>query len=143
LLKTAQPDLICIASFPWLIPPAVFEYPRWGAINLHPSLLPLHRGPTPMFWVYYEDERRSGVTVHRVSRKADSGAILGQEIIELPPGATIQHLYDETTGRGPSLLARVVDEIERGVSTAAPQHEAQATKEPRGQRQKTPTGNRD
>lgn len=90
-----------------------------------------------------EDERQSGVTVHRVSRKVDSGAILGQEIIELPPGATIQHLYDETTARGASLLARVVDEIEQGVPTAAPQHEAQATKEPRGQRQKTPTGNRD
>lgn len=130
-LQRLKPDLICIASFPWLLSEAIFSLPPLGAVNLHSSLLPRHRGPNPLFWTYYHDDRTTGVTAHVVTRTADAGDILGQRSFPLPRGLPLGKLHDETSRRGAELLLEVAAALERGTGPRTPQDPATATKAPR------------
>jgi methionyl-tRNA formyltransferase len=131
LLARLRPDLICIASYPWLLPPSVFSMPRLGSINLHPSLLPRRRGPSPFFWVYYHGDAVSGVTIHQVTARADQGNILAQDQIPVPFGMTVDDLYEESARLGACLMARAVNELDRGTALSKPQDESLATIDPR------------
>lgn len=131
LLNRTRPDIICVASFPWLLRTEIFSAARCGAVNLHTSLLPRRRGPSPMFWVYYFDDRVSGVTIHRVTARADQGAILAQEEISVPRGMRIGDLYNVSTEKGARLMPAVVDSLIQGADNGFPQDESAATKEPR------------
>ena len=130
-LQKLSPDLICIASFPWLLHESIFSLSPLGAINVHPSLLPRHRGPNPFFWTYFHDDRTAGVTAHVVTRKADSGDLLAQQSFPLLRGMPLGKLHDEVSRRGSELLTEVADALERGGASRTPQDPAAATKAPR------------
>src|SRR5215213_94681 len=66
LLRAVRPDLVICFGFPWLIPPEALAIPPLGAINLHPSLLPRHRGPIPTAWAVRAGDATFGVTWHRM-----------------------------------------------------------------------------
>ena len=129
-LRRARPDLIAIATFPWILPPAVFTSAALGAVNLHLSLLPRHRGATPTFATYLADDAEAGVTVHRVTAGADAGDILGQDRWPLERGTGVERLAEAQASHGSALMVRVLDEIERGVARGVPQDEAEATRAP-------------
>ena len=59
-----RPDTIVVASFPHLLSPETLAAARIGALNVHMSLLPRHRGVDPLFWTYWDDDREAGVTIH-------------------------------------------------------------------------------
>ncbi len=130
-LRSLSPDLICIASFPWLVAEALFSVPRLGAINLHPSLLPRHRGPNPYFWTYYHDDRATGVTVHVVTSRGDSGDILAQQPFPVSRGMPLEKLHDEASRRGAELLSQLADALEHGGASRTPQDPAAVTPAPR------------
>ncbi|HEX9580950.1 MAG TPA: formyltransferase family protein [Gemmatimonadales bacterium] len=130
-LAQIKPDVACIATFPWLLDPGLLTIPRYGTVNLHPSLLPRHRGANPYFWTYYHDDRETGVTVHEAGERADAGALLDQERFALHRGTPIDALYSEMGRRGATLLRRTVAAIERGVVQRQPQDERLATRAPR------------
>jgi len=129
-LQRLAPDLLCISTFRWVLPEAVLRTARYGAINLHSSLLPRHRGAVPLFWIFYRDDRETGVTVHRASASADAGEILARDSWPLPRGTTADQLNAMNAERGAALLARVTREIERGESHAVPQDESLVTPAP-------------
>ena len=124
-------DVICIAGYPWLLPADLFRLPPLGAINLHGSLLPRHRGILPLFWIYYHDDRDTGVTVHRVSDRADAGAILEQDTYPLPRALPVDRLNSLNAERGGALLTTTLDSLERGGVEDRPQDERFATPAPR------------
>jgi methionyl-tRNA formyltransferase len=130
-VRALRPDLICIATFPLLLRPELFTIPRFGAINLHSSLLPRHRGPTPLFWVYHDDDRQTGVTLHLVNERADAGEILFQDSYDLPRGYSVDLLHRKSAERGALLLSRTVDALESGDRLGIPQNESLATHAPR------------
>ncbi len=130
MLRRVKPDLLCIATFPWLLPEEILGASRLGALNLHASLLPRHRGRNPWFWLYHSDDRETGVTVHYATSRADAGAILGQDRFPLPRGFPIERLYADSGERGANLLAQCVDALAEGVATATAQDEALATRAP-------------
>jgi methionyl-tRNA formyltransferase len=134
-LRRIAPDLGCIATLPWLLPTAALEIPRYGIINLHPSLLPRHRGPAPFLWTYYHDDRETGVTVHTATGRADAGPIIGQEKFDLPRGYEVGRLHEESARLGAKLLLNVVDAIAGGTAHSTAQDERLATPAPR-----VPTG---
>jgi len=130
-LAALAPDLLCVAGYPWLLAHEVYTIPPLGAINLHPSLLPRHRGPAPHLWIYHADDRETGVTVHRVDDGADTGEILAQEAFPLPRGLPVAELRQQCAQRGAALLARTLDAIvERRVASRR-QEESRATAAPR------------
>ena len=83
LLRALEPDLMLCWAFPWKIPQAALEVPRLGSANLHPALLPRHRGPIPLAWALREGDGRFGITWHRMDAELDTGGILAQTTIPI------------------------------------------------------------
>jgi methionyl-tRNA formyltransferase len=133
-LAPLRPDLVCVAGFPFLLPPPVLTLPRMGAVNLHPSPLPRRRGPDPLFWTYFHDDREAGVTLHWADSSFDTGPILSQEILTLSRGLPVEDLYAEIARRGAALLERALPAIADGTAPHTLQDERHATHDPRPKR---------
>lgn len=82
-LATISPDVVIMSCFPWKITESLLEIPVSGWWNLHPSLLPAYRGPTPIFWQAKARETDIGVSLHQVAASLDSGAIIGQQTVSV------------------------------------------------------------
>jgi methionyl-tRNA formyltransferase len=98
-----------------------------GGMNLHPSLLPLHRGPDPIFWAYHADERVTGATVHEISDDFDAGAIYGQAEAELIDGEPGDQLEARLADDGADLLVDVIDRLETERFVTRAQDESRAS----------------
>ena len=130
-LHQLQPDLICIAVFPRRIREEAIGTATLGAINVHPSLLPRHRGPLPIFWTYYSNDDDTGVTVHHASQRLDAGDIILQDSFSLPRGYPATQLNEDLALRGGRLLRLAADELARGHAPRIVQDENAATYAPR------------
>lgn len=113
-LEAARPDLIVTCHFDQILSPQTIALARFGGVNLHPSLLPLHRGPMPCFWAAADGNGEFGVTVHRLAPRIDAGAILAQRTLSPPPGATVSTTARGLHLAGAELLLRVIDDIATG-----------------------------
>jgi methionyl-tRNA formyltransferase len=131
IVRETRPDLICVAGFPWLLPRDVFDSAPLGAINVHGSLLPRHRGVLPLFWIYYHDDRMTGVTVHHIDDGADTGDILAQDSFPLERGLSVDLLNHANALHGAALLPDVLDGLEAGTVQGTPQDHGRATRAPR------------
>lgn len=121
MLEALRPDLIVSCHFDQILAAETIATARLGGINLHPSLLPLHRGPMPCFWAASDGNNEFGVTVHRLAPRIDAGAILAQRALAPPAGASVSGTARALHLAGAELLLEVMDEIadgrERGVET--------------------------
>ena len=108
-LRRQRPDVTCIAGYKWILPADIYTIPRLGAINLHTSLLPRQRGPMPLFWLYQQDDRAAGVTIHWVSEHADAGEVIRQEAFPLARGTSIVDLHSRCAELGARLLLAALD----------------------------------
>jgi methionyl-tRNA formyltransferase len=84
-LRAARPDLLVSWFWTRKIPPRVLGLAPLGAIGVHPSLLPRHRGPDPYFWAIACGDAQTGVTAHRLDVEYDTGAVLGQRALAVDP----------------------------------------------------------
>ena len=130
-LRALRPDLLCTAIFPFKLPREAIDIAALGAINVHPSLLPRHRGPLPLFWVYYHDDRVTGVTVHHASDRFDAGDIILQESFPLPRAYPMARLDEDVAHRGADLLCSAVRQLTLGSAERRVQDERAATYAPR------------
>jgi methionyl-tRNA formyltransferase len=83
LLRALEPDLMLCWGFPWKLPQAALDVAPLGSVNLHPALLPRHRGPIPLAWALRDGDGRFGVTWHRMDAELDTGRILAQSSIPI------------------------------------------------------------
>lgn len=123
-------DVFIVAAYAKLLPKSILDLPRRGCLNVHPSLLPALRGPSPARSAILEDRRESGVTVMQMAEQMDAGPIVAQARIEIdatewPPAGSMYE--DLLSTEGGNLLAEVLPDWLEGNITAAPQDEAQAT----------------
>lgn len=98
-LKKLSPDLVVVYSMSQLLSPEFLAVPRYGCINLHPSILPSYRGPNPWFWSYYNQDAVSGVTLHYLDPGEDTGPIIDQRTYEVPLGIKSPAMQDLAIGR--------------------------------------------
>jgi len=127
ILQMYEPDIVCVACFSQRIPPAVLLLPRLGCLNVHPALLPANRGPVPLFWTFREGHKRTGVTIHFMEEKMDSGAILTQESVAVPDGIRYAQLEAECAQLGGLLLARTTWDLFKGIARPTPQDEMESS----------------
>jgi methionyl-tRNA formyltransferase len=120
-LAAFQPDVICVACFPQRLPRALLTLPPLGCLNLHPSLLPAYRGPSPGFWVLRNGEPYTGVTIHLMDEHLDTGDILLQQAFEIPEGISSAALEQECATLGAPLMARAVRALASGTAARTPQ----------------------
>lgn len=126
-LRALQPDVGVVAAYGEILRRAVLEIPPLGYLNIHPSLLPLYRGPTPVAGAILAGETVSGVTIMRLDPGMDSGPILAQAMVDLPPNARTGPLTDELFRLGATLLVEVLPRYMRGEIELRPQDHSQAT----------------
>lgn len=125
-----RPDVIVTACFPRRLPPALLTVPRLGGVNVHPSLLPVGRGPDPIFWTLRRGERRTGTTVHQMDTTLDTGPILAQEAIDVPTGVRAPDLEQRLAHLGARLLVPALHALASGQAAPLPQDDALATQAP-------------
>jgi methionyl-tRNA formyltransferase len=87
LIEALEIDVACVACFTHRIPPEALHIPRFGFLNIHPSLLPAYRGPVPRFW-QLRDGAATGVTVHYLDEGLDTGDLVAQATVDLPEGVS-------------------------------------------------------
>ncbi len=104
-----KPDVIVVASFPRIIPAATLATARIGALNMHASALPRHRGVDPIFWTYWDDDREAAMSIHWINERVDAGDIAAQKSLPLARGRPSRELYMELAAVGVELLADVLE----------------------------------
>jgi hypothetical protein len=116
-LAAARPDLIVTCHFDQILAPETIAIAPLGGVNLHPSLLPRHRGPMPCFWCAAESGAHSGVSVHRLAARIDAGALLAQQAVAPPPGATVSAAARALHLAGAEVLLQAIEDIAAGRET--------------------------
>jgi methionyl-tRNA formyltransferase len=114
-------DVLVVASFPLILPPATLARATIGALNVHTSLLPRHRGPDPIFWTYMDDDANSGVTVHWMDTGIDTGPIAAARAVLVARGRPSRELYFELGEHGAELVSNVLARVAEGESLRSPQ----------------------
>lgn len=126
-VASLRPELLVLADYGQLVPSELLALPRHGALNVHPSLLPRHRGASPIPATILEGDRESGVTIIRMNEGIDTGPIVAQERIALSGDETAPQLADRLSALGAELLARSLDPWLAGSLNTRPQDEAGAS----------------
>jgi methionyl-tRNA formyltransferase len=122
-----KPDVVVVASFPQIIPASVLATARIGALNMHASALPRHRGVDGIFGTYWDDDREAAMSIHWINERIDAGDIAAQKSIPLARGRASRELYMELASIGVELLAGVLDEVSSGHMPRRKQDESRAT----------------
>jgi len=130
-VRAARPDLI--VSWFWVtrLPRAVLDLAPRGAIGVHPSLLPRHRGPDPYFWAIDSGDAQTGVTAHVLEEQYDTGAVLGRRTLRIDPEWNAWRLAKKLDRPSLGLLREVVRAYAEGrPPKPVPQDETRATSAP-------------
>ncbi len=118
-IKALQPDLIVVVAFGQIISKEIIDIPKYGCINVHPSMLPLLRGATPLQGAILQGLSETGITIMLMDEKMDHGPILAQLRLPLEEDETYVSLAEKTIDLGRTLL---IDTIKKWVAaTITPQ----------------------
>jgi len=120
-IAALQPDIACVACFPKRLPASLLRVPRWGSLNVHQSLLPLYRGPYPLFWQLRRGDQNCGVTIHFMDEYFDMGDIAAQAEVELPDGVSSEEADTLLSEYGGECLVDVLAALGKGALTRRPQ----------------------
>jgi methionyl-tRNA formyltransferase len=120
-LSDCGADVAVVVAYGKLIPAALLDVPAHGFVNLHPSLLPRHRGPSPIQWSLVCGDRATGVTTMLLDEGMDTGPILLQERVPINDGETAEMLAPRLADLGADLVVKTLDSLEAGTVTPRPQ----------------------
>lgn len=111
--KQINPDVAVVCAFDHLIPKELLNVPKHGFINCHPSLLPQYRGGNPYFHVIANGEKKTGVTIHYMDEKFDTGNIIDQWETEIFPNETFGTLFNRLNFQTAQMIVKVVSKLEK------------------------------
>lgn len=111
-LKNIMADVFVVTAYR-ILPSEVFTLPPGGTINVHASLLPKYRGAAPINRAIMNGEKETGITIMRIDARVDTGNILFQEKVPIPPLMTAGELHDILALKGARLLLRVLDNLKQ------------------------------
>ena len=125
-----KPDLNVMAFVTDIVPETILNYPKFGTIQYHPSLLPRHRGGSSINWAIIKGETRTGLTIFWPDKGLDTGPILLQKEVEISPDDTTGSLYfNKLFPLGIEAIAEAVALVKAGKAPKIPQDEREATYE--------------
>lgn len=123
-IKMLSPDLIAVVAYGKILPEPILNYPQWGCINVHGSLLPKWRGAAPIQWSIISGDTFAGVTTMKMSIGLDTGDILLTRHTDIGRKETAGELFSRLSQYGAELLSETVANIQ--TITATPQEESKA-----------------
>ncbi len=130
-MRRLKPDLVVVVAFGQILGADFLLIPKLLAINLHPSLLPRYRGPAPIPWAIINGERETGVTIQKVKKGLDRGAIILQKKVRIDDLETAVDLERKLSSVGADLLGDAIELIKKGQLQYKCQEEAEATYAPK------------
>lgn len=125
-----EPDLFVVVAYGQILPKSFLEIPRYGAMNVHASLLPKYRGAAPIPWVILKGEKVTGVTTMMMDPGMDTGGILLQAEVPIEERETYETLHNRLATLGAGLLLETLAGIKAGTVHPRPQDPSQATYAP-------------
>lgn len=127
LIKSLDPDILVVVAYGRILPDDMLEVPKYGAINVHASLLPKYRGAAPIQWAVLNGDKITGVTTMYLASEMDTGDIIYTSETEIGEFETSGELFDRLMIMGAELLARTLRDIEAGTAPRTPQDHSKAS----------------
>ena len=122
-----NPDIIVTCAYGQFIPKEVVDYPKYGCINVHGSLLPKLRGGAPIHHAIINGDKVTGMTIMAMSKKMDAGDIISQASLEIGEDEILDSLYQRMSILGKNLLLETMPSIIEGTAKYFPQNESEVT----------------
>lgn len=130
MLKSIEPDIIVTAAYGQILPEALLDLPKHGAVNVHASLLPSLRGGAPIHHAILRGAEKTGITIMYMAKGLDSGDIISQREIPILEEDNTGTLHDKLSRLGSELLLETLPSILDGTNKKTPQDHASATYSP-------------
>lgn len=122
-----EPDIIITAAYGQIIPSVILDYPKYGCINVHGSLLPKLRGGAPIHHAIINGEKEAGVTIMYMDKKMDAGDMISQKSIQIGENTILDDLYNDISLLGRDLLMETLPSIINGTNDRIKQNENEVT----------------
>lgn len=111
-----NPDMIVVVSYGKILPKSILELPKYGCINVHPSLLPKYRGSAPIQWAILNGDKSTGVTIMQMDEHMDSGDIIIQKEVDIDENETTGELWNRLSTLSSKLLLEAVKQVLDGTA---------------------------
>ena len=118
-----KPDIIITCAYGQILPNEILNYPKYGCINVHGSLLPKYRGGAPIHHAIINGEKETGITIMYMDSKMDSGDIIYQSKIEIGDNDNLDKIYKEMSFLGARTLLEILPQIFEGTNSRIKQDE--------------------
>ena len=126
-LKALDPQLIVVVAYGKILPPSVLNYPRYGCMNVHGSLLPALRGAAPMQRAIMEGHPVTGITTMYMAEGMDTGDMLLKSEVAIEIDDNFETVHDKLAVCGAETLLRTIEALKKGTLVATPQDGSLAT----------------
>ncbi|MBI2475129.1 methionyl-tRNA formyltransferase [Candidatus Uhrbacteria bacterium] len=113
-LSSLCADVFVVVAYGKIIPNQILNIPPKGVVNVHPSMLPKYRGPSPMQWAILNGDKKTGISIMLLDEGMDTGPILKQTSIDLSENETTKSLETKIHSVGPKFLCEVLKSYEKG-----------------------------
>lgn len=122
-----EPDIIITCAYGQIVPAEILDYPKYGCINVHGSLLPKLRGGAPIHHSIINGDKETGMTIMYMDKKMDSGDIISQRKIDILDSDILDTLYEKMSYLGRDLLKDTLPSIFEGTNNRIKQDESEVT----------------
>lgn len=127
LVKSLEPDILVVVAYGKILPDDILALPKYGAVNVHGSLLPKYRGAAPIQWSVLNGDKVTGVSTMYLASEMDTGDVIYTDRTEIGEYETSGELFDRLMAMGAELLAKTLRDIEAGIAPRVPQDHSKAT----------------
>ena len=126
-IKALEPDILVVVAYGRILPDDILAVPKYGAINVHGSLLPKYRGAAPIQWAVLNGDKMTGVTTMYLASEMDTGDIIYTAETEIGEYETSGELFDRLKDMGAELLVKTLRDIDVGTAPRTPQDHSKAS----------------
>ena len=127
LLSKLAPDVIVVVAYGKILPKSVLDFPKYGCINVHGSLLPEYRGAAPMQRAIIDGKEQTGITTMYMAEGLDTGDMIMKDTVDITPDDNFETVHDKLGECGAKLIVKTLDALADGTATRTPQDDALAT----------------
>ena len=127
ILEEIKPDLVVVVAYGKILPHDFLEYPKYGCINIHASILPKYRGASPIHYAVLNGDEETGVTAQQMNDGVDTGDILHIKKCPIGINDTTERMYEILAPLGAETLMETIEMLEKGELNPIVQDESQAT----------------
>lgn len=127
IIKELAPDILTVVAYGRILPDDILAVPRYGAVNVHGSLLPKYRGAAPIQWAVLNGDKVTGVSTMYLASEMDTGDVIYTAETEIGEFETSGELFDRLKVMGAELLCRTLRDIDSGIAPRTPQEHDKAS----------------